>query len=85
MKIFDQVSFALFLLALGITIGWAGITSGYKWRDKKAFDRALATHSEPTIWPVYVLAVVRFRPEILVISLFAAAGLLKTTYEFFLA
>lgn len=80
--IFNQIAFALFLLALGITIGWAGISTGYKWRDMEAFRQALASHSGATIWPIYLFAVVRFRPDILVLSLFAAAGVLKTAYEF---
>lgn len=80
--IFDQIAFALFLLALGITIGWAGTSTGYKWRDMDAFRQALASHSGATIWPIYLFAVVRFRPDILVLSMFAAAGLLKTEYVF---
>lgn len=79
MKFLDQVAYALFLLALGLAIGWLGIPSMVKWRDKDAFCRA-TTNSSGGL-SAHVLAVIRYRPDILVIGLLVVALALKALYE----
>ena len=79
--VLDQAAFGLFLLALAFVIGWVGIPAGTRWRDTAAFLKAISEHPGQSAWRAYVLAVIRFRPEVLIVFFLSVALLLKVLYE----
>lgn len=80
MEAINDASLFLFLLSVAIVVGWAGIPSGYKWKDGPAFIEAVATGkgARPLNW---LRAVLRFRPDLLAGTCLVVAVLLKTAYE----